>query len=120
MLCRISSLFLPSSFSFFAPLIFQKKLFLAVVCLFVVCFVRVPLCLTRGENRANASGLSFEELYRNAYNMVLHKYGDLLYQGLCEVVDEHLASVAESIHTNENFLAELHKGKERKKEKKNR
>ncbi|CAI5526714.1 unnamed protein product [Closterium sp. Naga37s-1] len=24
----------------------------------------------------NASGLSFEELYRNAYNMVLHKYGD--------------------------------------------
>ncbi|CAI5490433.1 unnamed protein product [Closterium sp. Naga37s-1] len=30
----------------------------------------------------NASGLSFEELYRNAYNMVLHKYGGRLYAGL--------------------------------------
>jgi cullin 3 len=27
----------------------------------------------------NASSLSFEELYRNAYNLVLHKHGDLLY-----------------------------------------
>lgn len=35
-------------------------------------------------HRQNASGLSFEELYRNAYNMVLHKYGDLLYSGLVE------------------------------------
>ena len=26
-------------------------------------------------HRQNASGLSFEELYRNAYNMVLHKCG---------------------------------------------
>ena len=30
----------------------------------------------------NASVLSFEELYRNAYNLVLHKYGDLLYCGV--------------------------------------
>lgn len=30
----------------------------------------------------NASLLSFEELYRNAYNLVLHKHGDLLYQGV--------------------------------------
>ena len=28
----------------------------------------------------NASSLSFEELYRNAYNLVLHKHGELLYQ----------------------------------------
>jgi hypothetical protein len=27
----------------------------------------------------NASALSFEELYRNAYNLVLHKHGELLY-----------------------------------------
>ena len=27
----------------------------------------------------NASSLSFEELYRNAYNLVLHKHGELLY-----------------------------------------
>ncbi|KAK8986791.1 hypothetical protein V6N11_010335 [Hibiscus sabdariffa] len=30
----------------------------------------------------NASGLSFEELYRNAYNMVFHKFGEKLYSGL--------------------------------------
>lgn len=29
----------------------------------------------------NASSLSFEELYRNAYNMVLFRAGDQLYQG---------------------------------------
>lgn len=27
----------------------------------------------------NASALSFEELYRKGYNLVLHKHGDLLY-----------------------------------------
>ncbi len=26
-----------------------------------------------------ASSLSYEELYRTAYNLVLHKHGDLLY-----------------------------------------
>jgi len=40
--------------------------------------------------RKNNSGLSFEELYRNAYTMVLHKHGDRLYNGLKEVVTEHL------------------------------
>uniref|UniRef100_A0A914UJM3 Cullin N-terminal domain-containing protein n=1 Tax=Plectus sambesii TaxID=2011161 RepID=A0A914UJM3_9BILA len=40
--------------------------------------------------RKNNSGLSFEELYRNAYTMVLHKHGDKLYSGLREVVTEHL------------------------------
>ena len=28
----------------------------------------------------NASTLSFEELYRNAYNLVLHKHGEMLYE----------------------------------------
>lgn len=40
--------------------------------------------------RKNNSGLSFEELYRNAYTMVLHKHGDKLYSGLKQVVTEHL------------------------------
>ncbi|KAI1702469.1 cullin family domain-containing protein [Ditylenchus destructor] len=40
--------------------------------------------------RKNNSGLSFEELYRNAYTMVLHKHGEKLYNGLREVVVEHL------------------------------
>ncbi|VDN05739.1 unnamed protein product [Thelazia callipaeda] len=40
--------------------------------------------------RKNNSGLSFEELYRNAYTMVLHKHGEKLYMGLKQVVIEHL------------------------------
>ena len=56
----------------------------------------------------NASVLSFEELYRfmfttsctteqinfrNAYNLVLHKHGDLLYDGVQEMVKARLRSV---------------------------
>jgi len=44
----------------------------------------------------NASSLSFEELYRNAYNLVLHKYGELLYNGVQGVVADHLKSIAQS------------------------
>lgn len=44
----------------------------------------------------NASSLSFEELYRNAYNLVLHKYGELLYNGVQGVVGDHLKVVAQS------------------------
>ena len=40
--------------------------------------------------KKNNSGLSFEELYRNAYTMVLHKHGEKLYTGLREVVTDHL------------------------------
>ncbi len=32
----------------------------------------------------------FEELYRNAYTMVVHKYGEKLYTGTQEVILEHL------------------------------
>ncbi|KAJ3413350.1 hypothetical protein HDV05_008132 [Chytridiales sp. JEL 0842] len=42
--------------------------------------------------RKNASSLSFEELYRNAYNMVLHKQGDKLYNGVEGVIRDHLCS----------------------------
>lgn len=40
--------------------------------------------------KKNNSGLSFEELYRNAYTMVLHKHGERLYNGLKEVVVHHM------------------------------
>lgn len=40
--------------------------------------------------KKNNSGLSFEELYRNAYTMVLHKHGERLYTGLRDVVTQHL------------------------------
>ncbi|RIB05755.1 Cullin [Gigaspora rosea] len=48
----------------------------------------------REIHRKNASILSFEELYRNAYNMVLHKNGDKLYNGVREVITQHLEEVA--------------------------
>lgn len=60
--------------------------------------------------KKNNSGLSFEELYRNAYTMVLHKHGEKLYTGLKEVVSEHLT---EKVRTdvlaslNNNFLQTL-------------
>jgi len=62
-------------------------------------------------HKQNASGLSFEELYRNAYNMVLHKYGDHLYEGLKAVVLEHLKEVANQVAAavDDNFLNELNK-----------
>jgi len=55
--------------------------------------------------------LSFEELYRNAYNMVLHKYGDMLYDGLKGVVNDHLKVIALNVASavDENFLSELNK-----------
>ncbi|CAI5982418.1 unnamed protein product [Closterium sp. NIES-65] len=57
----------------------------------------------------NASGLSFEELYRNAYNMVLHKYGDRLYAGLVSTMTAHLKGVAAAIEAAHGplFLNEL-------------
>jgi cullin 3 len=60
--------------------------------------------------KKNNSGLSFEELYRNAYTMVLHKHGEKLYTGLREVVTDHLVNkvrndVLESL--NNNFLQTL-------------
>lgn len=57
----------------------------------------------------NASGLSFEELYRNAYNMVLQKYGERLYSGLVKTMTEHLASVAAAVEAAHGalFLEEL-------------
>lgn len=59
----------------------------------------------------NASGLSFEELYRNAYNMVLNKYGDSLYNGLVRTLIQHLRDVASKIEAmqGEPFLKELKK-----------
>ena len=55
--------------------------------------------------KKNNSGLSFEELYRNAYTMVLHKHGDKLYTGLEEVVKEHLTDKVQTVSFSlNNFL----------------
>ncbi|GLJ44920.1 hypothetical protein SUGI_0945710 [Cryptomeria japonica] len=59
----------------------------------------------------NASGLSFEELYRNAYNMVLHKFGDKLYTGLVTTMTKHLKDIALLIEAAQGglFLEELNR-----------
>ncbi|CAG8687823.1 28383_t:CDS:2, partial [Dentiscutata erythropus] len=49
----------------------------------------------REIQRKNSSTLSIEELYRNAYNMVLHKNGDKLYNGLRGIITQHLEKVVE-------------------------
>ena len=57
----------------------------------------------------NASQLSFEELYRNAYNLVLHKHGTLLYEGVTEKLNSHLTETAERLSNvpNTSLLEEL-------------
>jgi cullin 3 len=37
-----------------------------------------------------ASNLSYEELYRTGYNLVLHKHGDMLYNGVRQATVEQL------------------------------
>lgn len=44
----------------------------------------------------NASKLSFEELYRNAYKLVLKKMGDRLYNSVLDLITKHLAQVAKN------------------------
>ncbi|DBA68946.1 TPA: Cullin-3B, partial [Trebouxia sp. C0005] len=60
-------------------------------------------------NNHNASGLSFEELYRNAYNMVINKFGDQLYSGLEETIIKHLQFIETKVEAaqGESFLREL-------------
>ena len=55
----------------------------------------------------NASQLSFEELYRNAYNLVLHKHGTLLYEGVSEKLNSHLNDTVNKLaETPESSLLE--------------
>jgi cullin 3 len=48
----------------------------------------------REIHNKNASTLSFETLYRNAYRLVLKKHGDQLYARVKGLVAEHLQEVA--------------------------
>ncbi|XP_076935501.1 cullin-3A-like [Bidens hawaiensis] len=59
----------------------------------------------------NASGLSFEELYRHAYNMVLHKFGEKLYSGLVSTMTVHLKEIAAAVEASQGllFLEELNR-----------
>jgi len=53
----------------------------------------------------NASTLRFEELYRNAYTLVLHKHGELLYDGVQRTIGEKLLRTAKEVErTTDNQL----------------
>mmetsp|Transcript_51346 Transcript_51346/g.125176 ORF Transcript_51346/g.125176 Transcript_51346/m.125176 type:complete len:748 (+) Transcript_51346:224-2467(+) len=57
----------------------------------------------------NAGHLSFEELYRTGYNMVLHKHGDALYNSVEELLkkrSEEICAVVEK-ETDQTFLSKL-------------
>jgi len=55
----------------------------------------------------NASQLSFEELYRSSYHLVLHKHGDLLYEGVSDKITSHLVTAVEKLaETQEENLLE--------------
>ncbi|CDF37414.1 unnamed protein product [Chondrus crispus] len=52
----------------------------------------------------NISNLSFEQLYRFSYKMLLHKHGDFLYKGLLELLTEHLQGVAALINVRDVLM----------------
>ncbi|KAI6686442.1 hypothetical protein NL676_032355 [Syzygium grande] len=45
----------------------------------------------------NASSICFEDLYRHAYNMVMHGFGEKLYSGLATTMTAHLEEMSKSI-----------------------
>ena len=65
----------------------------------------------------NARSLYFEQVFRNAYNLVLYKHGGLLYNGVHETIKAHLTREAERVAStpNEHLLAEVLKGWEQHK-----
>jgi hypothetical protein len=48
----------------------------------------------------NAGDLSFEELYRTGYNMVLHKHGDMLYTNVERVLKERSCLLCDKVEKN--------------------
>ena len=58
-----------------------------------------------------ASSLSYEELYRTAYHLVLHKHGQMLYDSVRDTTVELLKPIAEDIiaTSDEKFLQEFNR-----------
>lgn len=48
----------------------------------------------------NASQLSFEELYRKSYNLVLRKHGKQLYDSVAQLVGDHLLQIKNSLRSS--------------------
>ncbi|TIB01117.1 hypothetical protein E3P96_02482 [Wallemia ichthyophaga] len=78
---------------------------------------RLSVAIKEIQNH-NASNLSFEETYRSAYTLVLHKNGDKLYDGLSKLTVSFLRSLtrrymahditlSHTLHSGESFLKSL-------------
>ena len=52
----------------------------------------------------NSSILSFEELYRNSYNLVIQKHGKLLYDGVTSKISSHLNTTAKRLSSTADAL----------------
>jgi cullin 3 len=57
--------------------------------------------------KRNASQLSFEELYRNAYNLVLHKHGAFLYEGVSDKMNAHLLTTVQELQGSTCLLTTM-------------
>ncbi|KAM2107525.1 hypothetical protein ACFX1Q_024488 [Malus domestica] len=59
----------------------------------------------------NLSSFSFEEVYRHAYNMVVHNFGEKLYSGLLTTMTYHVKEMFKLIEAaqGELFLEELNR-----------
>jgi hypothetical protein len=63
-----------------------------------------------GEIQTGNQGvLRFEELYRNAYTLVLHKHGDMLYKGVDEMVVQRMEEVARQVRQASDAVSETHR-----------
>lgn len=55
-----------------------------------------------------ASTLSYEELYRNAYYLILHKYGDMTYTNLqnefYKIINKLYLNISLTLFTKNNWL----------------
>lgn len=55
----------------------------------------------------NSSQLSFEELYRNSYNLVIQKHGRMLYDNVTQKISQHLNQMAQKLAaTSDSLLLE--------------
>jgi cullin 3 len=57
----------------------------------------------------NAGHLSFEELYRTGYNMVLHKHGETLYSNVENLLKQRSEEICHAVQgeTDLTFLQQL-------------
>lgn len=73
--------------------------------------VNVPTDFTSGKFRDSFQQICCVGCHfgRNAYNMVLHKYGEKLYSGLVNTMTQHLREIAKTVESSQGglFLEEL-------------